>query len=233
MKVIVSKNSKIEGLLMKDWLQLKGYRRILITAILVFAILSIIETLNINEFSLFGIFPIIIIFCFEMFFITSFNYDEATKADMYIKSMPVSTKEVMSAKYIFAIISNIIGSLVGLILTIIMISFFGTSSDIDITDIMYATFMGIIGISALELIQIPFIYKFGAEKARMQMFLIMAIIIVILAVVIGGVIYWVEKLGIDTWILEGLSPLIIAILMVLAYDASFKISCRIYEKKEF
>jgi len=233
MKLVISQNQKVEGLILKDLLQLSGYKGILITSILVFAILAIVQTLNSNEFSLYSIFPAIIIFIFELFFVASFNNDEASKSDRYIKSMPISTKEIISAKYILAIILNIVGALIGILLTIFLVTFFDTSYlYVDLQTIIYVAFIGSIGISILELIQIPFIYKLGAEKTGMQMLLIIAIIIVALAVIIGGILYWIEKLGIDTWFFWGLAPLILISLAFFAYMLSYKISCKIYDNKE-
>ncbi|MCI8518991.1 MAG: ABC-2 transporter permease [Clostridia bacterium] len=233
MKVIVSQNQKIQGLITKDLLQLSSYKIILITSILVFAILSIVQTLNNKEFSLYSIFPIITIFIFELFFIASFNYDEASKSDRYIKSMPVSTKEIISAKYFLAIILNVIAALIGIIITIFLVAFFDTKYlCVDFPTIISATFVGIVGISILESIQIPFIYKVGAEKARMQMFLIIPIIIAVLAIVIGGILYWIEKLEMDMWSLKGLTPLLLSLLTIFVYRLSYKVSCKIYDKKE-
>lgn len=46
MKIILSKNSKIQGLITKDLLQLKTYKRTLISFILIFSITTIIQLLS-------------------------------------------------------------------------------------------------------------------------------------------------------------------------------------------
>ena len=197
MKITLSKNPKMQGLLIKDLLQLKNYKRTLICFILIFSIVSIFQYLTGGDTNLFVILPVMITIGFGMFSIASFNYDEAAKADRYIRSLPINIKEIVWSKYIFTIWSTIIGALIGISVSIIISGLFafGELFTINILEIISVTLGGILGISIVEAIQIPCIYKFGAEKARMQIFLIMAVLIVMATLLIGGVLYWLEKLN--------------------------------------
>ena len=58
------------------------------------------------------------------------------------------------------------------------------------------------------------------------------IIISILAIIIGGILYWIEKLEMDMWTLKGLTPLLLSLLTIFVYRLSYKVSCKIYDKKE-
>ena len=93
MKITLSKNPKMQGLLTKDLLQLKNYEKTLICFILIFSIVSILQSLSGGGTNLFSVLPVMITIGFGMFSIASFNYDEAAKADRYIRSLPVSIKE--------------------------------------------------------------------------------------------------------------------------------------------
>lgn len=112
MKVVISKNSKIQGLIIKDLLQLKSYKRTLISFILIFAIVSVLQALSGGGIGFLSILPVMITVGFGMFSIASFNYDESAKADRYIRSLPINVKEIVLSKYIFAIGATVIGALV-------------------------------------------------------------------------------------------------------------------------
>lgn len=235
MKITLSKNPKMQGLLIKDLLQLKNYERTLICFILIFSIVSILQSLSDGGTELFSMLPVMITIGFGMFSIASFNYDEAAKADRYIRSLPVSIKEIVLSKYIFTIWSTVIGALIGISLSSILFGLFAFDKLIttNVLEILSVTLGGILGISIVEAIQIPCIYKFGAEKARMQIFLIMVVLIAIASLLIGGVLYWLEKWVIDISKIQAFIPFVFLGLTALVYNVSYKISYKIYEKKEF
>ena len=57
---------------------------------------------------------------FGMFSIASFSYDEMSKADRYILTLPITKKEVVLSKYILVIGSTVIGSILGVILSFVI-----------------------------------------------------------------------------------------------------------------
>ena len=230
MKITSGKNPKIEGLIIKDLLQLKTYRKTLISFIVIFSITPILQYTGGGGTGIFNMLPIMITLGFGMFSIASFNYDEAAKADRYIKSLPISFKEIVLSKYILTICATILGGILGILLAFIISSIFAKEYDIEI---IVQALGGILGMSIVEAIQIPCIYRFGAEKARMQIFLVMVILFVIGALLVGGLIYWVQRLDIETMKIEALMPLIFAGFTALVYKVSYNISYKIYEKKEF
>ena len=61
----------------------------------------------------------------------------------------------------------------------------------------------------------------------------MVVLIVIASLLIGGVLYWLEKWAIDIYKLQFLIPFIFLGLTILVYNISYKIAYKIYEKKEF
>lgn len=67
----------------------------------------------------------------------------------------------------------------------------------------------------------------------MSIFLIIVILTVIGTLLVGGIFYWIEKWGIDTLYIELFIPWIFVGLIVLIYNISYKLSYKIYEKKEF
>lgn len=92
---------------------------------------------------------------------------------------------------------------------------------------------GIFGISLILAIQIPSIYKWGAEKGRIQMF-ILFFIIILLAL---GIAYIVTNLGINineeaiNSFFQRFGILIVVCLLILMYYISYRISYKIFRNK--
>lgn len=233
--LIKDQNPRMRGLLLKELKELKRYKGTLISSIVIFSILAIFQLLSSGETAFLDMLPLIITFCFGIFSISNFSHDEAAKTDRYVKSLPVDTKEVVKAKYTFVICATVIGAAVGIFLNSIISLFLhnGKIWDSYILEILTVP-IGCVSISSIiEAIQIPCIYKFGTEKARMHMLLIIAILIVMLALIIGGIFYWLEKINITIYDIELFIPSILILLTIFAYNMSYRISCKIYEKKEF
>ena len=178
----------IKGLLTKDLLQLRSYRKTLIIFIIIFIFTGISQetTKGIGVMV-----SVMLTFGFGMFSMATFNYDEQSKADRYVLTLPLTKKEVVLSKYVFVI---------GLI----------------------------------ESIQIPCVYKWGAEKGRIQMFIVAAIILLL----IGGIFFVGQKSNINLPVNDVLNNIInfLQIILILAtiiiYYISYRISCRIYKNKE-
>lgn len=233
MKVILTKNSKIQGLLTKDLIQLKRYRRLFISFIIVFVVIATLQYINTGNSSLICLFPIITTIGSGVFALSSFTYDDIAKTDRYIRSMPIASKDIISSKYIFVIYLTILGSLIGfLIASVVLKIFSGLLLTVDYLNILLITLTTVFCVCIVEAIQIPYIYKFGAEKARMQIYSTIVILIVILTLLVGGIFYWLEKLSFSRIGIESFSPIIITTLIALAYNISYKVSCKIYAKQE-
>ena len=88
--------------------------------------------------------------------------------------------------------------------------------------------------SLIQSIQIPSIFKWGAEKGRIQMFIVLFVLVIIGA--IAGFLLKQAGLSVDIEKLEnilnnfGLVALIL--LSCLMYFISYKISYKIYKNKE-
>lgn len=222
----------IKGLLKKDLYNLASYK-VSIIIIVLFCGIAIIGSRAVT----FG--PIIICTMVGMIALSTFNYDEIAKSNKYILTLPTNRKEIVKAKFILAIGSAIIGGIIGIIITIIVANIMNYIKPEDMINIDYkgllvSTIGGMFGIALIQSIQIPSIYKWGAEKGRIQMFILVFGIVAI----ISGIIFFLIKMNININMgrLENILnnygiPLLIAII-ALIYLISYKISCRIYKKKE-
>lgn len=222
----------MKGLIIKDLLQLKSYLKTLIIFMIIFVLVSV-EPKNSNTD---GILIIMMTLGLGMFGMATFSYDEMAKANKYILTFPLTKKEIVLSKYVLQFLLTIIGAILGMILSVI-ISLVLDKGIPNFIDLISISLGGMLGIGLVESIQIPCIYKMGAEKGRIYMF----IITVVCAFVFGGVIFLGEKivanfsinLAYINSILESFLPVILLGLILIEYFISYKISYKIYSKKEF
>ena len=222
----------IKGLLKKDLYNLSSYKATLII-IIIFCGIAIIGTEAIN-FA-----PIIICAIIGMISLSTFSYDEISKSNKYILTLPTNRKELVKEKFILAIGATILGGILGLLLTIIVVNVMNYIKpeniiNLDYESLVTTTIGGMWGISLIQAIQIPSIYKWGAEKGRIQMFVLLFMII---AVVFGiGYLIMNANFNINVEMIEsfmnkfGIALLIL--FMIFMYYISYRISYKIYENKE-
>lgn len=214
----------IKGLITKDILQLKSYKKTLIIFIMIFALTSISAQDGVENMLV-----IMLTLGFGMFSMASFNYDEFNKADRYILTLPLTKKEVILSKYILVICSTVIGSVIGILLSYIVI--FAMNKQVpNIEEIISIGLGGIFGIGIIEAIQIPCVYKWGAEKGRIQMLILTAVLGAILCIVAKADIQLPANNILN--IFNTFLPLIFIGLTIIIYYISYKVAYKIYDKKE-
>ena len=222
----------IKGLLKKDLYNLSTYKASLIIVIL-FCGIAIIGT----EAVTFG--PMIICSIIGMISLSTFSYDEISKSNKYILTLPTSRKEIVKEKFILAIGSTTLGGILGLLLTIIVINVMNylrpeNIINIDYESLIITTIGGMWGTALIQSIQIPSIYKWGAEKGRIQMFILLFVLIVI----VFGIAFLLMKanFNINVEMIESFMNkyglILLAFLMIIMYYISYKISYKIYKNKE-
>ena len=223
----------MKGLIIKDLLNLSSYKTTLFL-ILIFCSIGMIGTDAVNAA------PIFITVMIGMIVLSTFNYDEASHAEKYILALPLTRKEIVMSKYILAIVANILGSIVGILLTIIIVNIMNVIRPDDLIRLNYESLLvtaigGIFGVALIQAIQIPSVYRFGAEKGRIQMFLL----IFLLVLMIAGVGFLITKMGFDINIKEinhfmnRFSIPILILVSAVLYYISYKISYKIFKKKEY
>lgn len=222
----------IKGLLKKDLYNLATYKASLIIIIL-FCGIAIIGTESV-QFA-----PIIICTIVGMISLSTFNYDEIAKSNKYILTLPTNRKEIVKEKFILAIGATILGGLLGLFLTIIVVNVLNSIRpdnviNLDYESLIATTIGGMWGISLIQAIQIPSIFKWGAEKGRIQMFVLLFVIVAVVA----GITFLIMQTNfhIDVEMLKNVLHqfgfIILVLTMVIMYYISYKISYKIYRNKE-
>ena len=161
----------IKGLIKKDIFNLASYKMSLLILLICMCVMGMASSSMVNYI------PIIAITMVGMIALSTFSYDDISKSNTYILSLPTNKKEIVLSKYIFIIAMIIIGGILGVIITPIVIQIMNAIHPeeiiaVDFHAIFITTLGGMFGISLVEAIQIPSIYKWGAEKGRIQMFII-------------------------------------------------------------
>lgn len=155
----------MKGLIIKDILNLKKNFKTILLVIVFFAIYAYRAN---NP----GYMISMTVIMFTIMSITSMTYDDTSKWDGYALTMPISRKDVIVSKYILIASLSMLSALVSFIIAYILI-LPGTNIGInELSLIAYKTFsISIIFISVL----LPFVYKFGVEKAQIIYVMIFAI----------------------------------------------------------
>lgn len=229
---------EIKGLLTKDLLQLKSYQKTLIVFILVFIGTAIAQS---NAKGVSSMLIFMMTFGLGMFSMASFSYDEMAKADTYLLSMPLTRKDMVKEKYILSICAVIIGAIIGLVASLvgnIALSYIKpefSGIEFNVMETLGLLVGSILGVGLMQCIQIPCVFKWGAEKGRLQIL----VIIGLLALIIGGAFLLIGKMDlaisptqeIQNFVMTYL-PVILLVVAVGIYYGSYRISLKIVKKKE-
>lgn len=223
----------MKGLIKKDLLNLSSYKvSIFITVILCSLAIAGLESATFV--------PMIICAIIGMIALSTFNYDEVSKSEKYVLSLPVTRKEIVISKYIIAVLGAVVGAIIGVILTILeveILNYFRPNNliEFDYDNLLITSLSGLFGIALIQAIQIPSIYKWGAEKGRIQMFVLIFLIILITA----GIGFLITKTGLNINMqeikkfLNTFAPYILISLIIIIYTISYKISSKIFIKKDY
>ena len=214
----------MKGLLLKDLYMSEKYCRVFLLIVVVFFGMSLMSGPG---------FFLLAYPCILMGLIPAslFSYDEREKWDVYSGTLPCSRRQLVSCKY-----------LVGLI---------GELPVICITTVLYALGLfrmgafdphAVLGLAAVFLLlgligpaaTLPFMFRFGAEKGRIAYF---AVIILLCGVSAAFGSIQVSGVGENALTAGIVMPqagvsLFLAVLAVLLYAGSWKLSIAFYKKRE-
>ena len=207
------------GLIKKDLLMIKSNLKLVFVMLFVFFIMALQ-----GDFDISYIPPFIIV----MLFMSTFSYDEYNHWDAYAITLPNGRKNVVKSKYI----TTIVLALIAIIITIILNILVGIINN----DLDFDKFIAIIvgcsaGIVCIQSIMYPLIFKYGIEKGRIGLFALTFVIVGIISLlsriinieIPNNIVIFLDKY----WFI--IIPIILIIILLISY----KISEKIYLKKEF
>ncbi len=216
----------MKGLLLKDISIMKTQGR---TAVLIMAI-ALFMLIAGNNTAFAVVYANIL---FVTFGITTISYDNYDNGYAFLFTLPISRKLYVMEKYVFSMLSIATGTVLSLIL---MVGVSLIKEDYILTTSEIAFVIGY-GVSAIVIssIMLPVNLKFGPEKGRIAMVVLIAIVmsgIFAMAKISGTMdltrVYWGIR-EISTFLIVGILSVIVLIILA----SSYLISCKIMEKKEF
>lgn len=212
----------MKGLLLKDWYLLKSYFKLYGLMLLIFTVLSLFSDNNI----FFLIYPCLMVGIIP---ISLISYDERSKWTIYSSTMPYSKKDIVSEKYLIGIILNLIIILFSSLTQSIKMISNSTFSLSNLFSIISILLFISLPSSSLAL---PFIFKLGSEKGRLIIAVSIAVLFSAISIISGifimdnGVFFESTPVNIKAF------SSLIALLTVAIYFISWRISIKVYEKRE-
>ena len=208
------------GFIKKDLAMIKSNFKLLAVLIVVYTIMGLMDKMDIS---------FILPFMCVMIMISSFSYDNFNRWDAYSISLPNGRKNSVKSKYITTILMTLVVSIITIILSFI-ISYVNTQT-INYEQILVTMFGTIFGTLLVLTIMYPIIYKFGVEKARIGIFLLVFGIIIIGSLLANFVN--LSNILKSLSFLEDYLIIILIIVAIIMVYGSYKISEKIFNKKEF
>ncbi len=207
----------MKGLILKDLFNLRKYGK---TLFLIAALYFMLSFMMDNA----DIFVGMIVIMFAITTVTSFAYDSQSGWDTYVNTMPVSRRDVVLSKYLLSLVLILAGGLMAVLMGWVngLIRNIGNFSETLLTAYAVCA-VGLLFISIL----LPFIYKFGVERARVIIIAVVAVPVAAgFALSQTGALPQISEQTVTQvlWFL----PLIVLVCGIL----SFGISSAVYRKKE-
>lgn len=207
------------GLIKKDFLIIKSNLKLIIAILFVFFIMAMQ-----GQFDISFIPPFIVV----MLFVSTFSYDEYNKWDSYVVTLPNGRKNVVKSKYIASLILIVFAVIVTILLEF-LVGLTGISLEFDK---FISTLMGsIFAIILVASIMYPLIFKYGIEKGRIGLFILVFGIVGII-----GIFRKVFKTYVSLSIISFFNSywfVTLPLVLITILFISYKISEKIYLKKEF
>lgn len=218
----------MKGLLVKDFRLFKNQKNFFIV---VFIMVFLFLLTGTNTTFVIGYATILSAF----FSLSTINYDEHNNGNAFLFTMPFTRKEYILEKYLFGLLA---GGGAWLFSTVAGIGFMLLNQQkTDMMEWGIMVFVIFMMLFPMLSIMIPLELKFGAEKSRIAMF-IMVLGVVAAGEAVGGVC---EKLGIDVRVLlemagsikTAAAVVICLVIIIVGAVLSYLISVHIIEKIEF
>lgn len=216
----------MKGLLLKDLsiLKTQGRSSVIIIAIAMFMLI-------VGNNATFAVIYANILFV--TFGITTLSYDTHDNGYAFLFTLPISRKLYVMEKYVFSLFSIAIGVTLSLIL-MLGVSFIKDDYVLTTSDLAFVIGYAL-GSTVFLSIMLPINLKFGPEKGRIAMIIVIAVIVASgfsISKVAGKVdltkVYWGIS-EIKPMVVMGIFVMIVLVIL----SVSYLISCKIMKKKEF
>ena len=157
--------------------------------------------------------------------VSAISYDERSKWDKIVNTMPLSRKEIVLSKYVLAILLTAISS-------VIIFAFYMLVPEMPLEEKAVTTAVMAMMAMLYQAALMPVMFKFGSEKGRTMMLAILFVPAVLIFAIgemniidVNAAISFLERN-------EAMIPYLMAGFVLAIYSLSMALSVKIYEKKD-
>lgn len=204
----------MKGLLLKDFYMMRKYCRSFLLVCAVFLAASFFNGDNTFFLLYISVFT-------SMLPVTLLSYDERFKWDQYADTFPVSRAQTVTEKYLIALICGGTGAV------LCSLAVAAVSAKTGITAAEFISEVSIfwtISLSAPALL-LPVIYKFGVERGRIVYYIVIGAGCALSTILSNSI-------NSDTGLVLRGSSLIIVLAAIVLFVFSWRLSVRIYSKRQ-
>lgn len=208
------------GFIKKDIAMIKSNFKILFILFIFYGVMTFNDGMDIS---------FILPFICVMIMISTFSYDEYNNWNAYTIALPNGRENSVKAKYLATLLMIAITSIITIMLSLIIILI--KKQPIELEEILVTTLGSIFGTLLVLSIMYPIIYKFGIEKARIAIFVIVIATVFAASFLFSNID--LSFIGKTLNFLEDYIVLIIIAISILMVYISYHVSKKIYLNKEF
>lgn len=214
----------MNGLLRKELLLLKSSGKTYIFLILFYAVFSLF-----SNSTMFSTLATLILLLLPL---TSFSLDELARWDKFAAALPGGRRAVVKSKYQLLFLT-LAGALVLSFLVDLLVYFFGRDQSTTLPELVVTALICVVMGLLINCLLYPFLFKYGAQKARLYLALGIGIAMALIAVVIF--LFRLNNAPLEMLQELPLAAIAAALIVLLAAAVviSYFVSCRIYDNKEF
>lgn len=215
------------GLLRKDFLEIR-------TSLRLYLILAVIYTLF-----AFGVKDIIGMAAFVQFFFSTvtlncFTYDEAVGWNRFCSATPMARRTTVTARYLFALMVALCAFGLGLLMLAISTLMHGSEGTLEQLAILGVCLAASV---IMQGVSLPLCYRYGVERSRIALMIVMLLPFLVIWAISNFDTPIVQRLFgqfamLDPAVWMGGILAGAALLAVIAFLISWRISIRIYQHQE-
>lgn len=165
-------------------------------------------------------------FIIVMLFMSTFSYDEYNNWNAYAITLPGGRKNIVKSKFVAGLFLTLLSIIITVVLNCLVSVI---NSNLKFDDFVSTLLGSVSAIALIQAIMYPFIFKYGMEKGRIILF-------VLSFAIVGIIVLFSKVINIPLDIISFFNNywfIIVPTILTISLFISYKISEKIYLKKEF
>lgn len=163
-----------------------------------------------------------------MMFMSTFSYDEYSNWDAYALALPNGKRSFVKSKYVANLL---LLAIVVVISTALSFGYSAIKGTFHLQETFSLIFLCLFALTLLQAVLYPFIFRFGIEKGRIAIFILVFSLIGLSSIFVDKIKSLIP-VGIFTWC-SHCWVIIVIVIMILALYTSYRVSEYVYSKREF